>query len=300
MTVLTKVKVLKKEDEPAQTRLVGGEADGVSVEDAAAGEDEVDADAVRYMLLSRRARRINGSSICILTGLLTMFSLCLVGGLFYYRQAHQSERLHAWCSIPYEGETDNTDLLWDSPKDVEVFDPKEASERVSADGDVADRIQELPMFREEFDIDVERNTEAMFVPEFEGGQSAHFFSDFDLGQTAIMPVDSRICMMFELDTTEFMEPEPLAVRVRRFENGMMDGAPVTISRQVLSIRTPAITGMESISINIQQACVGRPIFQLEKRSVFKRSAEGEAGAKFAVFGGRHIIQYTITNMAEVE
>ena len=37
-----------------------------------------------------------------------------------------------------------------------------------------------PIFHEEFDIDIEANTESMFVPRFQLGLGARFFNDFNM------------------------------------------------------------------------------------------------------------------------
>ncbi|XP_037075102.1 uncharacterized protein LOC119096356 isoform X2 [Pollicipes pollicipes] len=291
MTVLTKVKVSKKDDEPVQTHLVEEKTED-DLENEAAASDEVDAEAVRYMVLSQRARRINSSSICVLTAILLTFSLCIVCGIFYYQ--HKKMPLHAWCSIPYQGRTNNDDLLRPDLSDVELFNPKGGADRA------AEPIQMLPVFHEEFDIDVEENMETMFVPEFEWGQSAHFVNDFTAAQTVIVPEgDARLpCLLMELDMRTFLEPGPLAERVRRMENGDDQPDPTLVTQETMSIRLPALT--DGVSSHIRRACAGVAIFALERRNVFKRSADGErtGSAKFAVYGGRGIVQYTITNLAD--
>ncbi|XP_043245017.1 uncharacterized protein LOC122393235 isoform X2 [Amphibalanus amphitrite] len=298
MTVLTKVKVSKKEDEPAQTHLVEHKSEDKLEKGLAAagdGEDEVDADTVRYMVLSQRARRVNGSSICVLTGILLVFSACLLFGLFYYRQSHQSGRLHSWCSVPFQVDqptlpSSEVEVLFDSPPGAE---PRTGPEP----------IQDMqPIFHEEFDIDFEADTESMFVPNFELGSGARFFNDFKFTQTAIMPEDRDlfpVCLVMELDETMFLRPRPLAERVRLLEQGL-DASPLEVTQEKLVIQFPALTPESGrLSPAISRACDGVSIFKLERRDVFKRSTEAEAGTHFAVFGGKSVVRYTITNLSEL-
>lgn len=301
MTVLTKVKVSKNEDEPARTHLVQDSSeDNLEKGLAAGGEDEVDADAVRYMLLSRRARRVNGSSICVLTGILLTFSACLLFGLFYYRQTHQSGRLHSWCSVPFQ--VDQPTL---PPSDVEVlFDPLALGAVPRGGPEPLQGMQ--PIFHEEFNIDFEADTESMFVPQFELGSSARFLNDFEFSQTVIMPEETDlvpVCLVMELDETTFLGPRQLAERVRRLEQGL-DASPMEVTRETLMIQFPALARHAgSLSPAILRACDGISIFKLERRAIFKRSADAAAAdssAKFAVFGGHGVVQFTITNMAELE
>jgi len=302
MTVLTKVKVSKNADEPAQTHLVQDMAEDNLEKGLVAGadaEDEVDADTVRYMVLSQRARRVNGSSICVLTGILLTFSACLLFGLFYYRQTHQvrSGRLHSWCSVPFQVDQptlppSQVEVLFDSPPGAE---PRTGPEPIQG---------MQPIFHEEFDIDIEADTESMFVPKFELGLGAHFINDFSFSQTVIMPEERElkpVCLVMELDEAMFLRPRPLAERVRRLEQGL-DDSPVEVTRESLMIEFPALVpGSREISPAISRVCEGVSVFRLQKRNIFKRSVDvaADSGSKFAVFGGKGVVQYTITNLAEL-
>ena len=43
-----------------------------------------------------------------------------------------------------------------------------------------------PIFHEEFDIDIEAETESMFVPKFELGSGARFFNDFHFVSVGVL------------------------------------------------------------------------------------------------------------------
>lgn len=135
----------------------------------------------------------------------------------------------------------------------------------------AERLQSLfddqtrDIFREEFDLDLtEENSYAKInVPDFRDGRVGRFLHDFKGNQTAIIDESTKRCFVMPLDRNAILPPKSLADVILKMYMGYYDINTTSI-RKNMRVVTPAVTDLSTISQNIQLACDGMDIYQLEK------------------------------------
>lgn len=122
---------------------------------------------------------------------------------------------------------------------------------------------ERDFFREEFDLDLNDDVAKINVPDFRDGRVGRFLHDFKGNQTAIIDESTKRCFVMPLDRNAILPPKSLADVILKMYMGYYDINTTSI-RKNMRVVTPALTDLSPISQNIQLACDGMDIYQLEK------------------------------------
>lgn len=101
------------------------------------------------------------------------------------------------------------------------------------------------------------------VPDFRDGRVGRFLHDFKGNQTAIIDESTKRCFVMPLDRNAILPPKSLADVILKMYMGYYDINTTSI-RKNMRVVTPAVTDLTTISQNIQMACDGMDIYQLEK------------------------------------
>lgn len=101
------------------------------------------------------------------------------------------------------------------------------------------------------------------VPDFRDGRVGRFLHDFKGNQTAIIDESTKRCFVMPLDRDAILPPKSLADVILKMYMGYYDINTTSI-RKNMRVVTPALTDLSSVSQNIQVACDGMDIYQLEK------------------------------------
>lgn len=113
------------------------------------------------------------------------------------------------------------------------------------------------------DLTEENSYAKINVPDFRDGRVGRFLHDFKGNQTAIIDESSKRCFVMPLDRNAILPPKSLADVILKMYMGYYDINTTSI-RKNMRVVTPALTDLSPISQNIQLACDGMDIYQLEK------------------------------------
>lgn len=237
----------------------------------------------------------------------------VVGGWTLYRfyaPSHANMHYHALCDIPYA--EDSVELPRFYPRNDDAFAlnwrsllPLSSSSSGSQgiDGQFDDLVNNN-FFREEIELDSSDDDgyAKIDVPDFKDGRRGRFMHDFKENQSAIIDTTSNRCFIMPLDRDTTLPPSSFVDLMQKMGSGYYNIDTERVRRNMRVI-TPRITDISTISERIANECYDMKIYMMEKfvSGVAKRSADPlpDAG-KYAAFMGKGVIEYDLSNIAEVE
>ncbi|KAH8266495.1 hypothetical protein KR044_008058 [Drosophila immigrans] len=265
------------------------------------------------MVFNRPQHTCLKTILLFMTAVIVMLSGVLGGWTLYrfYAPNHANMRYHAMCDIPYAEDsaelprfyTRNDDafaLNWRSL--LPLYGPSSSSS--SGQSSIEDDIVNENFFREEIELDSSDDDgyAKIDVPDFKDGRRGRFMHDFRENQSAIVDTTTNRCFIMPLDRETTLPPSSFVDLMQKMGTGYYNIDTERVRRNMRVI-TPRITDVSSISERIANECYDMKIYMMEKfvSGVSKRSADPlpEAG-KYAEFMGKGVIEYDLSNIAEVE
>ncbi|KAH8393961.1 hypothetical protein KR215_011295 [Drosophila sulfurigaster] len=267
------------------------------------------------MVFNRPQHTCLKSVLLFLIAVIVMLLGVLGGWTLYrfYAPNHANMRYHALCDIPYA--EDSAELPRFYPRNDDAFAlnwrsllPLYGPSSSSSSSDTLmntslDDINEN-FFREEIELDNSDDDgyAKIDVPDFKDGRRGRFMHDFRENQSAIVDTTTNRCFIMPLDRETTLPPSSFVDLMQKMGTGYYNIDTERVRRNMRVI-TPRITDVSSISERIANECYDMKIYMLEKfvSGVAKRSADPlpEAG-KYAEFMGKGVIEYDLSNIAEVE
>ncbi|XP_034101398.1 integral membrane protein 2B [Drosophila nasuta] len=267
------------------------------------------------MVFNRPQHTCLKSFLLFLIAVIVMLLGVLGGWTLYrfYAPNHANMRYHALCDIPYA--EDSAELPRFYPRNDDAFAlnwrsllPLYGPSSSSSSSDTLmntslDDINEN-FFREEIELDNSDDDgyAKIDVPDFKDGRRGRFMHDFRENQSAIVDTTTNRCFIMPLDRETTLPPSSFVDLMQKMGTGYYNIDTERVRRNMRVI-TPRITDVSSISERIANECYDMKIYMLEKfvSGVAKRSADPlpEAG-KYAEFMGKGVIEYDLSNIAEVE
>ncbi|XP_034472500.1 integral membrane protein 2B [Drosophila innubila] len=256
------------------------------------------------------------SFLLFLIAVIVMLMGVLGGWTLYrfYAPNHANMRYHALCDIPYA--EDSVELPRFYPRNDDAFAmtwrsllPLTGSVSRSAgsqgvDGQFNDLVNDN-FFREEIELDSSDDDDGyakIDVPDFKDGRRGRFMHDFKENQSAIIDTTTNRCFIMPLDRDTTLPPSSFVDLMQKMGSGYYNIDTERVRRN-LRVITPRITDISTISERIANECYDMKIYMMEKfvSGMSKRSADPlpEAG-KYAAFMGKGVIEYDLSNIAEVE
>ncbi|CAD6234188.1 GSCOCG00007632001-RA-CDS [Cotesia congregata] len=220
-----------------------------------------------------------------------------------------------WYSIPYERMDNKLPFVSDElsagvPSDSDLF--KSLARDTEQEALVLDRSAQNTIrnffqdsskdfFQECFEMDLENgHYEGIEVPDFRDGRQGRFIHDFNINLTGIIDLDGHSCFVMALDRDKVLPPKNMYDLLNKMYNGYYE-VNTKVVRETMKAVFPAICDRSTVGTYIARECKQMPIYTLEKvnntAGIVKRSIDGVI---FGHFAGTNIIEYDISNMAEVQ
>ncbi|BFF96184.1 integral membrane protein 2B [Drosophila madeirensis] len=273
-------------------------------------DSEADAES---MVFNRPQHHCLKSFLLFLIAMVVMMMGVLGGWTLYrlYAPPHANMRYHALCEIPYP--EDSIEMPRFYPRSDDGFAQinwrallPQFSGASSTDGTGLERRfgDEDNFFREEIELDSsdEEGYAKIDVPDFKDGRRGRFMHDFKENQSAIIDTTTNRCFIMPLDRETTLPPTSFVDLMKKMGTGYYNIDTERVRRNMRVI-TPRITDLSLISERIANECYDMKVYMMEKfiSGVSKRSADPlpDAG-KYAAFMGKGVIEYDLSNIAEVE
>ncbi|XP_017011509.2 integral membrane protein 2B [Drosophila takahashii] len=255
------------------------------------------------MVFNRPQHHCLKSFLLFLIAVVVMLLGVLGGWTLYrvYAPPHGSMRYHALCEIPYP--EDSMEMARVYPRTEGPF----ALNWRSLLPDFGPKMPDLEdnFFREDIELDGDSDDEGyarVDVPDFKDGRRGRFMHDFKENQSAIIDTTTGRCFIMPLDRDTTLPPTSFVDLMKKMGTGYYNIDTERVRRQ-MRVVTPRITDLSLISERIANECYDMKVYMMEKyiSGVSKRSADPlpESG-KYAEFMGKGVIEYDLSNIAEVE
>ncbi|XP_064539586.1 integral membrane protein 2B [Drosophila montana] len=259
------------------------------------------------MVFNRPQYNCLKSFLLFLIAIIVMLMGVLGGWTLYrlYTPNHSSMRYHALCDIPYAEDSMEMPRFYARNDDAFTLNWRSLLPQLSGNsagsqlGEVNDNY-----FREEIELDSsdEDGYAKIDVPDFKEGRHGRFMHDFKENQSAIIDTITNRCFIMPLDRDTTLPPSSFVDLMQKMGSGYYNIDTERVRRN-MRIITPRITDLSMISERIANECYDMKVYMMEKyvSGVAKRSAEPlpDAG-KYAEFMGKGVIEYDLSNIAEVE
>ncbi|XP_034948186.1 integral membrane protein 2B [Chelonus insularis] len=315
MTIITKAIGEKKPADKMEQPLQGNAKADVESQQS---QREVTGHS-HYFILRRASLRSNSITLyCLLLTALLGMSIGVLGGICIYRR-YAREQMHrfrtGWYSIPYERLDNKLPFVSDElsagvPADSDLFKSlarESKQEAMILERTAQDTIRNFfqepkDFFQECFEIDLENeHYEGIDVPDFRDGRQGRFIHDFNINLTGIIDLDGHSCFVMPLDRERVLPPKNMYDLLNKMYNGYYE-VNTKVVRETMRAVPSAIHDRSCVGTYIARECKQMPIYILEKvnntnSGVVKRSADGVI---FGHFAGKNIIEYDISNMAEIQ
>ncbi|KAH0563847.1 integral membrane protein 2B [Cotesia glomerata] len=318
MTVITKAIGEKKPVDKMEQPLHNPQGDVES--QSSQQQQQRDLGRHSHYLILRRANFTSKSMTlyCLLFTALLGMSIGVLGGICIYRR-YAREQMHrfrtGWYSIPYERMDTKLPFVSDElsagvPSDSDLF--KSLARDTEQEALVLDRSAQNTIrnffqdsskdfFQECFEMDLENgHYEGIEVPDFRDGRQGRFIHDFNINLTGIIDLDGHSCFVMALDRDKVLPPKNMYDLLNKMYNGYYE-VNTKVVRETMKAVFPAICDRSTVGTYIARECKQMPIYTLEivnnTAGIVKRSIDGVI---FGHFAGTNIIEYDISNMAEVQ
>lgn len=256
-----------------------------------------------------------------------------------YAPNHSSMRYHALCDIPYKEDSMELPRFYARNDDSFALNWRsllpQLSGSPSAGNSMGGQFDELVndnFFREEIELNSgdDDGYAKIDVPDFKDGRHGRFMHDFKENQSAIIDTTTNRCFIMPLDRDTTLPPSSFVDLMQKMGSGYYNIDTERVRRNMRVI-TPRITDLSVISERIANECYDMKVYMMEKFvsggkswlvfsswhgrpftvthflnetfcfSVAKRSADPlpDAG-KYAAFMGKGVVEYDLSNIAEVE
>ncbi|XP_068141657.1 integral membrane protein 2B [Drosophila tropicalis] len=272
------------------------------------------------MVFNRPQYHCLKSFLLFLIAMVVMMMGVLGGWTLYrlYAPSHSNMRYHALCDIPYaedssvmprfmaRNDDDIAALNWRTLLPHFTSSSSNRNGLIMGNGDdsLLDNLVDDNFFREEIELDSsdEDGYAKIDVPDFKDGRRGRFMHDFKENQSAIIDTTTNRCFIMPLDRDTTLPPSSFMDLMQKMGSGYYNIDTERVRRNMRVI-TPRITDLSMISERIANECFDMKVYMMEKfiTGVSKRSAEPlpDAG-KYAEFMGKGVIEYDLSNIAEVE
>ncbi|EDW65029.1 integral membrane protein 2B [Drosophila virilis] len=259
------------------------------------------------MVFNRPQYNCLKSFLLFLIAFIVMLMGVLGGWTLYrlYAPNHASMRYHALCDIPYAEDSMEMPRFYARNDDAFALNWRSLLPQLSGNsagnqfGEVNDNF-----FREEIELDSSDDDgyAKIDVPDFKDRRHGRFMHDFKENQSAIIDTINSRCFIMPLDRDTTLPPSSFVDLMQKMGSGYYNIDTERVRRN-MRIITPRITDLSLISERIANECYDMKVYMMEKyvSGVAKRSAEPlpDAG-KYAEFMGKGVIEYDLSNIAEVE
>ncbi|XP_057327877.1 integral membrane protein 2C [Microplitis mediator] len=319
MTVITKAIGEKKPADKMEQPLHNPQGDVESQRSQQQQQQRDNMGRHSHYFILRRANFASKSMTlyCLLFTALLGMSIGVLGGICIYRR-YAREQMHrfrtGWYSIPYERMDNKLPFVSDElsagvPSDSDLF--KSLARDTEQEALVLDRSAQNTIrnffqdsskdfFQECFEMDLENgHYEGIEVPDFRDGRQGRFIHDFNINLTGIIDLDGHSCFVMALDRDKVLPPKNMYDLLNKMYNGYYE-VNTKVVRETMRAVFPAICDRSTVGTYIARECKQMPIYTLEKvnnTGIVKRSIDGVI---FGHFAGTNIIEYDISNMAEVQ
>lgn len=257
------------------------------------------------LLVPRQRKMSTLTTIILFVAAVTVLFMGIMGGVAIY-QSYARARLnhfHGFCGVPYDANAVNNQamLYMNSPfRDTSGESPVMP---LVPDFDISpnSRLNEL-FFKEEIELDMddEESYSKIDVPDFRDGRIGRFYHDFKFNQSAIVDTESNRCFVMPLDRSTVELPKDFFDLIMKMQRGEYN-IDTSVVKKNMRVVLPEVSDMSTIAPGIADECSGKHTYMMEKyvSGVFKRSVESSDGT-YHQFGGKHIEEYHITNLDDVE
>ncbi|EDW03456.1 GH11245 [Drosophila grimshawi] len=267
------------------------------------------------MVFNRPQYNCLKSFLLFLIAVIVMLMGVLGGWTLYrlYAPNHASMRYHALCDIPYAEDSMELPRFYQRNEDAFTLNWKSLMPQLSASSvggsssSGAFNVDELVndnFFREEIELDSSDDDgfAKIDVPDFKDGRQGRFMHDFKENQSAIIDTTTNRCFIMPLDRDTTLPPSSIVDLMKKMGSGYYNIDTEHV-RRIMRVITPRITDLSLTSERIANECYDMKVYMMEKfvSGVAKRSADPlpDAG-KYAAFMGKGVIEYDLSNIAEVE
>ncbi|KAG4068543.1 hypothetical protein HA402_004884 [Bradysia odoriphaga] len=258
------------------------------------------------LLVTRQRKMSTVTTIILFIAAVTVLFMGIMGGVAIYQSCARARlnRFHGFCGVPYDANAVNNQamLYMNSPFQDASGEP--AVMPLVPDFEISPnaRMNEL-FFKEEIELDMDddESYSKIDVPDFRDGRTGRFYHDFKFNQSAIVDVESNRCFVMPLDRSTVELPRNFFDLIMKMQRGEYN-IDTSVVKKNMRVVLPAVSDMSTIAPGIADECSGKRTYMLEKyvSGVFKRSVESTPTCgKFAHFGGNHIEEINIDNMAAV-
>ncbi|KAL7636719.1 UNVERIFIED_CONTAM: hypothetical protein RMT77_012471 [Armadillidium vulgare] len=299
MTIVTSTKP-KSEKKSLEKPLVVNDVSGSECIEIENGDRDMGRIDMELWLSPSVRRRISTTTtVCVFITALLVMSICIIGGVYLYRQVTQHQRMsrfRGWCGIPFE-----RNALHFSNKDYRLgpnkpfFKDESNAEWMPPTHD---------RFREEFDIDMDTGLyERIDVPDFGYGRVGQFIHDFKTNKTGIIDPKTKRCFVMPLDREHVKPPKSLYDLLTKMWLGYYN-IDSGVIRKTMRVVQPPIEDLNTQGTYIAHNCANFMTFLLVevkdtdtrvKRSLQANAAGAQAEQPFRVaeFAGKNIVEFTI-------
>lgn len=299
MTIITGTKPKSDKklilDKPLEKPLVVSDVAGSECIDVGVADrgDLGAMDMELWLSPSVRRRISTTTTVCVFITALLVMSICIIGGVYLYRQVTQHQRMsrfRGWCGIPFE-----KNAMQFGPKDYRLGPNKPFFKEDTN----AEWISSQDRFREEFDIDLDTGLyERIDVPDFGYGRMGQFIHDFKTNKTSIIDETTRRCFVMPLDRTHVKPPRSMFDLISKMWMGYYN-IDTKVIRRTMRVVQPPIEDLNTQGTYIAHNCANYPTFLLvdidedgvrNRRSVPEKE---DKSFKMAEFAGQNIVEFTI-------
>jgi len=319
MTIVTKPLTSEKKpgDQTAEPLVIQNPQDKVDIEQGNGNAPiggKVNSERYHYILRTRAARVSSATTLCLLITALLVMTVGLFGGLYIYKQMTRARfhKFRGFCNVPNlpyadaqygRGSGNRNELnepLFSIPQLLN--NPRKTIDNDGLSyyfGDEATPNSDA-YFREDFELDLDEQKYAKIeVPDFKNGRMGRFIHEFESNKTAIVDQTSKRCFVMPLDREKVLPPKSMLDMIQKMSEGYYSVNTNRV-RETMKVVLPALNDLSDLGQYIQQECLDKSTYRLEKSTarIVKRSIEADApkALPFTEFTGKYTVEYFIDGM----